>query len=181
MINIKLTTLNARRTIFGPLVRLSLPPPWVVRVSLESPRCRLPKPHLWECQDAEGRWVNFRSLVSFGFLDLVLYLGLNPKWVLQVGLPLLVYLSKVRRSDESQWVRFAAVSWHCLPASSNWFSLSGGGLCNSSAPNVGGPQTAPVSCFGFFNRNGFPRCEPDRVLVIVNSRKVAETLPVRSI
>ena len=44
-------------------------------------------------------------------------------------------------------MRFAAVSWHCLPASSNWFSLSGGGLCDSSAPNVGGPQTAPVSCF----------------------------------
>ena len=33
--------------------------------------------------------------------------------------------SKVRRGDGSQCVRFVAVSGYCLPASSNWFSLSG--------------------------------------------------------
>ena len=67
-----------------------------------------------------------------------------------------------------------------LPTSSNQFSISGGGLCGSCTPNVGGTHTAPDSCFGFCNRKGVAK---NRGLVVVNSRKVvhgpsAGTLPV---
>ena len=68
-----------------------------------------------------------------------------------------IFTFKVRQSEESS----VCVSWLCrgtvyLPLGTGWrFPVHG--LCDSSTPNVGGTHTAPVSCFGFFNRSGFFR------------------------
>ena len=69
-----------------------------------------------------------------------------------------------------------------LPASSNRLSISGGRLCGSCTPNVGGAHTAPISCNSIFNRHGVARIK-HRGLAAVNSRKIAHgpsagTLPV---
>ena len=111
-----------------------------------------------------------KGLASVGFLDLLLSQNGFFVW-----LPLLVIFSfKVRRGNEVG-VCFVAGSGLCPPASSNWLSISGGGLCGSCTPNVEGPQSAPVSCVSIFFRNGVAE---NRVLVAANSRKVGETLPV---
>ena len=67
----------------------------------------------------------------------------------------------------------------CPPASSNRLSISGGGLCGSCTPNVGGGTHCTISCSSIFGRHGVARFK-HRGLAAVNSRKDAHagTLPV---